>query len=204
MAKSLSNNQNTALARDAIVSYVLIEIGVASPVSGMNAVYYTDAPFDITYDSTTAPDSGTNTYQAQGDFLGISETQENSEVRVSNINLTLSALNSTNITTFAKTEQINQTVTIYRVLLDQSTNAIVGDSAGDQAIMIFKGKISGYRITDAEETAELTLQVDSQFTNFEKINCRRTNITNFQREHPTDFAMEFSHETLDDVRWGKK
>lgn len=204
MPKNLSNTQNTFLARDAIVSYLLIEIGTSGLVSGKNAQYLTDAPYDITYDSSTAPDSGAQVYAAQGNFLAIAESQENSELRVSSINLTLSALNPDNITIYAKSEQINQTVSVYRVIVDQSTNQIIGDSAGDQAILIFKGKITGYRITDARETAELTIQVDSQFTNFEKVQARRTNNGSFQREHPTDFGMEYSHETINDVRWGKK
>ena len=204
MARGLSNVTQTFLARDAIVSYLLIEIGVSTPVGGLNSVYYTDAPFDISYDTDTAPDSGVNVYSAQGNFLAISQAQENSELRVSSISLTLSALNLTNITTFAKSEQINQKVAIHRVFWDQSTDSLIYDTAGDGPLLIFKGKIVGYKIADARDTATLTLQVDSQFTNFEKINCRRTNVTNFQREHPTDFSMEYSHETLNDVRWGKK
>lgn len=204
MTRQLSNVTQTFLARNAIVSYLLVEVGVSSPVSGLNAVYYTDAPFDISFDTETAPDSGAQVYQAQGNFIGISQTQENSELRVSSINLTLSALTLANVTTFAKSDQINQTVSIYRIFWDQATDTLIYDSAGDGPILIFKGKVTGYRIADARDTATITLQIDSQFTNFEKINCRRTNVTNFQREYPADFSMEYSHETLNDVRWGKK
>lgn len=28
-------------------------------------------------------------------------------------------------------------------------------------------------------------------------------MTNFHREHPNDFGMEYSHETLSDIDWGK-
>jgi hypothetical protein len=206
MSRQLTNLQQTALARDAIVSFVLIEIGLPTPVGGLNAVYLTDAPFDIDVLSATAPDrgAGPNTYQAQGDFIGINETSENSDLKITSINIILSALNSDNISTYAKTEMINQTVSINRVLWDQATESIVSDSGLDYPIIIFKGRISGYSIQNAEDSAELSLQVDSQFTNFDKINCRRTNQTNFQREFPTDFSMQYSHETLNDVRWGKK
>lgn len=204
MGRDLSNLTREFLARDAIVSYLLVEVGVSAPVNGLNAVYYTDAPFDLTYDTDTAPDAGDNTYEAQGDFLAIAEAQENSELRVSSINITLSALNLSNITTFATSDQINQTVSIYRALWDQGNDSLIYDSAGDGPVLIFKGRITGYRVTDARETAELTIQVDSQFTNFDKIQARRTNLGSFQREHATDFSMEYSHETVNDIRWGKK
>jgi len=204
MARDISDLTQTFLARDAIVSHLLLEIGTSVLISGKNAQYLTDAPYDIDYETDTAPDAGTNTYRAQGDFISIAEAQENSELRISSINITLSALNSTNLTTFATSDQINQTVSVYRALWDQSNDQLIYDSGGDGPLLIFKGKIAGYRITDARDTAELTLQVDSQFTNFEKVQARRTNNGSFQREHPTDFGMEYSHETINDIRWGKK
>ena len=104
-----------------------------------------------------------------------------------------------NILLFANSSIINKDVKIYRIFFDQSTEAAISDNP----ILIFQGSIAGYRITDADDTASLTIQVDSQFSNFEKVTCRRTNKDNFQREHPQDFSMEFSHESLKDIPWGK-
>jgi len=117
--------------------------------------------------------------------------------------MTFSALDPTTVSNIAKSDNINQPVTVWRAIWDQETDTLIGDSAGDNAVMIFKGRISGYRIQDARDTATITLQVDSQFTDFEKVNCRRTNMDNFQREHSNDYSMEFSHETLSDLKWGK-
>jgi hypothetical protein len=186
MARDITDVTNTALARQALISYVLLDIA---------GFYYTDAPHDITYFG--------NTYVAQGNFLGISETSENSEIQVTNITITFTALDLTTVLRFSQSDIINKDVTVFRAIWDQETEDLIYDSAGDGPLTIFKGKIAGYRIEDAQDTATLTVQVDSQFTNFEKINGRRTNLENFQREHPTDFAMEFSHETLNDLKWGK-
>jgi hypothetical protein len=186
MSRGLSTATNTALARQALVSYVLLDIA---------GFYYTDAPYDISYFS--------NTYQAQGNFLGISETTENSETQVTSISITFTALDSTTMLRFADSSVINKDVTVYRALWDQGTEDLIYDSTGDGPLTIFKGKIAGYRVEDAQDTATLTVQVDSQFTDFEKINGRRTNNENFQREHPADFSMQFSHETLTDLKWGK-
>jgi len=187
MARLTGSNTNDALARSAIISYVLLDI---------NGTYYTDAPYDIAY--------GGNTYLAQGKFLGITNAQETSELSITSITINLSALDPTTVSTFATSSIINQDVTIYRGLVDQTDNSLIDDSTGDGPILIFQGKVSGYSVSDSDTTAGLAIQVDSQFSNFEKINCRRTNLQNFQREFPGDFSMEYSHETIKDMRWGKK
>lgn len=192
MSRGLSANQNSYLAGDSLLGMTLIHIGV----NNGSDLYYTDAPFDLTYDG--------DTYEAQGSFLGISETSETADLQITSINLVISALDLTNVTTLATSNQINQDVEIYKVFLDPTDNTLIGDSAGDEAVLIFKGKIAGYRIEDADDTATITIEVNSQFTNFDRRNGRRTNLANFQREHATDFGMEYSHESLLDMKWGKK
>jgi hypothetical protein len=191
VTRGLSSAQNTYLAGDALVAVTLIDIGVNSA----SDIAYTDAPFDVVYDGTT--------YQAQGNFMGISESSETADLQITNINIVISALDINNVRTLARSEQINQDVSVYRTFLNPTDNALIGDSAGDQAILIFKGKIAGYRITDANDTATITLEVASQFANFNRKTGRRTNNASLQREHATDFGFQYSHETLQDIRWGK-
>ena len=196
MTKQFSSELQTALARNAIVSFVLLNI---------NGTRYTDCSFDI----TSSIEGSSNVYSAQGNFLSITETDENSDLAISSIQLELSALVPSIVTTFAVPTIINQDVSIYRVFFDQSTGELIGDSTGDTGFLIFKGRVGGYRITDAENTATVTLTVESQFANFEKIACRRTNLDSWQRGYDglstvNDFAMQFSHETINDLSWGKK
>ena len=192
MTRGLSANQNSYLAGDSLTSFTLIHISIY----GASDLYYTDGPFDVTYNGQT--------YEAQGQFLGISETSETADLQITSINIIVSALDLTTVQTLANSNQINQDVEVYRVFIDPTDNSLIGDSAGDEAILLFKGKIAGYRIEDAKETATLTIEVNSQFTNFEKKNGRRTNLGSFQKEHPTDFGMQYSHEPLLDIKWGKK
>jgi len=196
MTKQFSSELQTALARDAIVSVVLINI---------NGTRYTNAAFDI----TSSIEGSSNTYEAQGNFLGITEADENSDVAISSVTVTLSALTAGAVSTFAIPGIVNQTVKIYRVFFDQSTGDLVGDSAGDTGFLIFQGRIGGYKVGDAETTATISLTVESQFANFDKINCRRTNLDSWQRGYDglatdNDFSMQFSHETINDLNWGKK
>ena len=80
MSRGLSESQNTYLAGNSLIAITLIQIGV----NGASDKYYTDAPFDVAYDG--------NTYEAQGNFMGISEASETADLQITSINLVISAL----------------------------------------------------------------------------------------------------------------
>tara|TARA_A100001201_G_C4094945_1_gene203379 strand:+ start:2726 stop:3304 length:579 start_codon:yes stop_codon:yes gene_type:complete len=191
VSRGLSNNQNTYLAGNSLIGVTLIHI----VVYGGSDLRFTDAPFNISYDG--------NTFEAQGKFLGISETSETADLQITNINIVLSALDLTLVQTLAKSNQINQQVTVRRAFLDPTDNSLIGDSAGDRAIVIFQGRTAGYRIKDDNNTATLNIEVTSQFSNFNRLSGRRTNQGSLQREHSTDFGFEYSHESIRDIKWGK-
>ena len=58
-------------------------------------------------------------------------------------------------------------------------------------------------MVNALDTATISLEISSQFINFDKKAGRKTNIGSMQIEHPQDFSMEFSSSTLKDIKWGK-
>lgn len=191
MVRNLTADQNVYLAGNSLISIVLIDIGMADN----STTRYTDAPYNVTYNS--------NTYTAQGSFLSVSETEENADVQIVNAIIVLSALDVSNVTSFATSAQINQLVTIRRAFINFTTNQLIGDSAGETAITIFRGRISAYSVTNSKNSAEISLEVSSQFINFDKRSGRRTNQGNFQVEHPEDHSMEHSAVTLKDIKWGK-
>lgn len=191
MTRDFTSSLKSYLAGNSLTEVFLLKINTTS-----SPVYYTSGPFNIDYDG--------NTYTAQGNFLTMSEGQETAEVQIHSVNIIISAVETSNITTFATSDMINKDVEIYRAYLNPVTMQLNGDSAGDAVFLAFKGKVAGYQVTNNVSTADIQLQVSSQFINFTRKNGRRSNLVNFQREHPTDFSMQFSHETVTDIFWGKK
>ena len=185
MARGLSATIQSTLANRSQTRIMLIEIATTGSTQ-----YYTDAPFDVVFDS--------NTYQAQGNFLGVSNVEENAELIITSCQLIISALETSNITTFCQSAQIGKGIIIRSAYLDPTDSSII-----DTPIITFKGKCTGYSIADAQETATISLEVASTFANFEKNNGRYTNEGSFRREHPNDRGMEFAHEGLSDIRWGR-
>ena len=191
MTREFSSSLQTYLAGNTLIEVFLVSI---QTTTGTN--YFTSAPYDITFDSQT--------YQAQGDFLTLSEGQETAELQIHSVNIILSAVDVTNVTTYGVSGIINKDVEIHRAYLDPITLQLQGDSAGDAVFLAFKGKVAGYQITNNINTADIQLQVSSQFINFTRKAGRRSNLVSFQREHPNDHSMQYSHETLTDIFWGRK
>ena len=185
MARGLSATVQTYLANRSQLRISLIEIETVA-----STVYYTTAPFDVTYNG--------NDYQAEGNFIGVSGVEENADLIISSCNLIISALNVDNITTYATSSIINKSVIVRSAYLDPTDMSIVGTP-----IITFKGKITGYTVADAATTATITLEISSVFANFDKTNGRYTNEGSFHREHPQDRSMEFAHENLKDLKWGR-
>ena len=205
MARGLDTNINTILAGDSITSALLLEIGLpTSDSAGLNAAYFTTAPFDIALDTDTAPDSGANIYKAQGKFIAISNTRETASLQITNLRITLSALDPETVSTFATSDIINKDVTVHRIFFNQSTNAVITDSAGaTETLNMFKGKVGGYKVSESASTASLTLEIQSQLANFQRTNGRVTTNASMQVEHPTDFGFEYAHDTDTEIGWGQ-
>ena len=205
MARGLDSNINTNLALDSITSALLLEITLPSADSaGLDAAYFTTAPFDITIDTATAPDSGTNVYKAQGKFIAISNTRESATLQITSLKISLTALDAETVSTFATTDIINKTITVHRIFFDQSNMSVITDSAGGtETLVLFKGKVGGYNISETGATATLTLEIQSQLANFTRTNGRVTTQASIQVEYANEYGFEYAHDTEGDIMWGK-
>ena len=91
MPRSLDSTVQDALAQSRILTADLIEIHFDSPV------YFTNANIDIRYDSATAPDTGTNTYTAQGQFLEFGNVKESGSITVNTLDISFTAVDLTTV-----------------------------------------------------------------------------------------------------------
>jgi len=194
----ISNSLSTVFAGRAIVSAHLIEIGLPSTYLSKNALYLTEAPFSISYDTDTAPDAGANTYTSDGILLGVSEAKESGTLNITGCNITLSGLdaNIRNITTIPGI--VNQSMSFYRIFLDEDTYGLV-----DVPLLLFKGKVSGYQHRDGEGESNITLSVKSNFADFDKSKGIKTNQGSLKKIDVNEYGFEFSHESIADIKWGK-
>lgn len=192
MTRSFGSDLNTSLALQKIRIVDLIELHLGT------AVYFTNGHIDVSFDSATAPDSGTNTYLAQGQFLGLGAVNETRDLRVSTVPLVFTAVDFTTIALILNNTYIDKRVVIYRAVLDEKLQPQTG-----QTYQYFDGRIKDFTISESRASAQLTLEIASQFADYERKNGRRTNNASQQRFFASDVGMEFSPQIQTDIKWGR-
>ena len=73
-----------------------------------------------------------------------------------------------------------------------------------QTGLLYKGTIDTYAISESENESVLALTVVSHWADFEKRSGRLTNNNSQQRFFSTDVGMNFSSQTVLDIKWGRK
>jgi hypothetical protein len=192
MPRNLDSGLISSLTGKQLYIVDLIEIHLAT------AVYFTNGHIDIDYDSPTAPDAGTNTYLAQGQYLSFGEVRESTDIRVSNLAVGFTAVDFTTLGYVLNNDYIDRRVVLYRVVLNDDYTFDTG-----HVFQYFDGNINDFVINESNETATLELRVASQFADYERTNGRRTNNTSQQRFFQADVGLEFAPQIQTDIKWGR-
>lgn len=193
MSRQLASSLQTKLAARSVFAVDLIELHLST------SLYFTSANIDIDYDSATAPDAGTNTYLAQGQFLNFGNIVESSDLRVGQVDITFTAVDTTTIALLLNNNYMNKRVVLYRAVLDNDYSF-----TSDDIFTVFDGKIMNYSIRETDKTATVVMTVASLFADFERRNGRKTNPASQQLHFSGDLGMDFSAQIVKDIKWGRK
>lgn len=183
MSRTLDSSVLAEIDNESVTMCHLVYIGLST------AVYLTDASHDIDYSS--------NTYASSSYLIGIDDVSESSEVRVGNINITLSSVGQTYTSAFLGGVYIGKQVIIYRAFLD-STDSIIGSP-----VVIYDGRIDGFDIDETKTESKLKISVASHWSDFEKKAGRYTNPNSQGLFFSSDKGFDFASATVKDLKWGR-
>ena len=188
MTRSLTTAVKNELATNDIRPVHLITIGFGTPVN------LTDCSFSL----TSSVSGSSVTYSASDFILGISNHTEETDITKSSVSISLSGADQTFISTVLNENVVNDTVEIYRGLLD-SNNSIIADP-----ILLYSGNIDTFEIAETETQSNVKLIIVSHWADFDKKSGRKTNNASQQRFFSTDVGMDYSSETVLDIKWGRE
>lgn len=116
---------------------------------GGSDTFLTDGAVDITYNSVT--------YLSTKGFLGMSAIQEDEDLKIENIDITLSAVDSSNVKLFLDYDYIDRRVTIHRAIISDA-HTVIG-----QPILVFDGRIDQPRVKEdwSSRKAEVAVSASS-------------------------------------------
>ena len=187
MSRSLTTAVKNELATNDIRPIHLITIGFGTPVN------ITDCSFPI----TSSVSGSSVTYSASDFILGVSNFSEETQLSKSSISLNLSGADQTFISTVLNENVVNDSVDIFRAFLNDS-NAVIADP-----FLLYKGQIEEFSIQETDVESIVALSIVSHWADFEKKSGRKTNNTSQQRFFSSDVGMDFSSETVLDLKWGR-
>ena len=186
MTRSLTTAIKNELATNDLRPIHLITIGFSSPVN------ITDCSFPL----TSSVSGSSVTYASSSFVMGISNFSEEVDITKTTLNLGLSGADQTFISTALNENVVNDSVTIHRGFLDDS-NALIADP-----FLLYKGTIDTFEISEKGSDSNIIFKIVSHWADFDKLNGRKTNNTSQQRFFSTDVGMDFSSQTVQDIKWG--
>tara|TARA_Y100000816_G_C26020044_1_gene533631 strand:- start:151 stop:585 length:435 start_codon:yes stop_codon:yes gene_type:complete len=142
--------------------------------------------------------SGSSVTYSSSDFLiSVPSFTEETDVTKTSLQIALSGADQTFISTCLNENIVNDSVDIFRGLLD-STNALIADP-----VLLYSGNIDTFQIDESVTESTVILTVVSHWADFEKKSGRQTNNNSQQRFFSTDVGMDFSSQTVLDIKWGR-
>lgn len=187
MTRSLTTAIKNELATNNITPVHLITINFSTPVN------ITDCSFSL----TSSISGSSVTYNASDFIMGMSNFTEETDITKTSLTISLSGADQTFISTVLNENVINDAVTIYRGFLD-NTNTLIADP-----FLLYDGQIDSFSISESETNSTVSLAIVSHWADFEKTSGRKTNNNSQQRFFNTDVGMDFSSETVQDIKWGR-
>lgn len=161
--------------RDHTIAVDLVELHLKDNLGANQTLYLCDGGFDVSFDSATAPDSGTNTYVAQGQFIGFSGMSEDMDVTVGKFTVTLSALGTNYISKFIDYEVEGKRICIYKAFLGFGSSGTDPLSLVADPILMYDGTIYNFSINETARSCQIAVDCSSLFADFERTNGRKSN-----------------------------
>ena len=179
--RDMDSATQTEVAKSSITGFELLEIELDDGTHR-----FTNGPWDTVYDG--------DTYQALGNFLGFSDVQENTQMQIAEVTVTLTGLRQEDFGYFVDTNFIDRPVRIFRQLWND-TDGIVG------TFKIFEGRFTNAACEDDGEKLTVGGTAANQFVDFERTSGRRTNNDEQQFYYTGDLFFEFAKEVLAEIKW---
>ena len=188
MSRGLTTALKNELATYVLRPVHLITFGFSTPAN------LTDCSFSL----TSSVSGSSTTYTPTAFVQNISSFTEEVGISKSSLRIGLSGVNQEYISIVLSENVINDTFKIFRGFLDDN-NALIADP-----FLLYDGHIDKFEITESEKETDIIFTIVSHWADFNKISGRKTNPTSQQRFFSTDKGMEFSSQTVQDIKWGRE
>lgn len=163
--------------RDNYIAVDLVEIHLKNSSGVSSPLYLCNGGFNVNYASPTAPNApSSNTYQAQGEFMGFSELSEDFDIKLGKFTVYLSGVGTNYLNRFTVYPCEGQRIVVYKAFLEYTvTNGIESLGIVPNPLIMFDGIIFNIIATESKSTCQINLECSTLFADFDRTAGRKTN-----------------------------
>jgi hypothetical protein len=163
--------------RDNYIAVDLVEIHLKNSAGASSPLYLCNGGFNLNYASPTAPSyPNSNTYLAQGEFMGFSELSEDFEVKLGRFTIYLSGVGTNYLNRFTVYPSEGQRVVVYKAFLKYTvTNDIETLGIVPDPLMMFDGIVFNVIASENKSSCQINLECSTLFADFDRTAGRKTN-----------------------------
>lgn len=166
------------------------------PLILVEMLFDTPLRFASTYDQITYDG---DTYIGGANLGSIGGLQENSNLDPQQMEISLSGLNATTLSTIGSGDYLNKDVTVRVLMLDQDGNILGGTD-----MLWFEGKTDEVRFSYSDQN-RITVTARDKLADWARPRVERNINADHQADYPGDLGFEFVAQVADaDIIWPKK
>lgn len=138
------------------------------------------------------------TYNGVGHFLGVDQIEETQELRAAASKFRLAGIPSGLLSIALAEPYQNRPIALWFAFLDKETKALIADPC-----LVFKGKMDLMEISEDGETAEITINAESDLIDLRTIRERKYTPEDQKAIYPDDLGLDFVPSIQDvQITWG--
>lgn len=178
-----------------MTTYQLVYVELGDPSS--EPIRLTNAAQNI---QVTSAEGSSKIYNAAGGLLSLSGFSEELRLVIGNMKLSLDGVVGTAIADLLNWPYLDRTVKIWQGLSDDNNQPI------DDVALLLDGRISGASIVESTQKgmSKVTIEVSSQWSDFDRKGGSRTNDNEHQLAYPGDLGFQFAAASKKNIKWGRK
>lgn len=176
---SIYTNQDE-YTRDHTIAIDCVELHLKDTLGADETLYLCSGGANLTFTSPTAPNGTSNTYTAQGDFIGFTSLTQDFDVKVGKFSVYLSGIGNGFISKLINYEIEGKRAVIYKAFLNFGVDGTSPLSIVADPLLMFDGVIYNFGVEEAEKSCRISIDISSLFADFERLNGRKsTNWSNW-------------------------
>lgn len=161
--------------RDHTIAIDCVELHLKDNSGADQTLYLCSGGANLTFASPTAPNGSSNTYTAQGEFIGFTSLSSDFDVKVGKFSVYLSGIGNSYINKFINYEIEGKRAVIYKAFLSFGPSGSSPLSLVADPILMFDGVIYNFGVSESEKSCQISVDISSLFADFERTNGRKSN-----------------------------